>query len=185
MASLTAPAIVTVGSYYDFMVPLMAAHLFCFFFGILADDTPPVGLAAYAAAAIAKSPPIPTGIQGFTYDIRTAILPFMFIFNHDLILHNVHSWSQGFLIFSMACMGNFAFAAATQGWFITRNRFYEIPLFLLVTLIMMRPDLIADSLGVPHEQRYWTYIIGLAVFGIIYLVQRLRTSRSSKSATVK
>ena len=65
----------------DFIVPLMAAHLFCFYFGILADDTPPVGLAAYAAAAIAKSPPIPTGIQGFMYDIRTAILPFMFIFN--------------------------------------------------------------------------------------------------------
>ncbi|MGD8271411.1 MAG: TRAP transporter permease, partial [Desulfobacterales bacterium] len=75
MASLTAPAIVTIGGMQGFIVPLMAAHLFCFYFGILADDTPPVGLAAYAAAAIAKSPPIPTGLQGFMYDIRTAILP--------------------------------------------------------------------------------------------------------------
>ena len=81
MASLTAPVIVEVGGSMDFIVPLMSAHLFCFYFGILADDTPPVGLAAYAAAAIAKSPPIPTGLQGFMYDIRTAILPFMFIFN--------------------------------------------------------------------------------------------------------
>ena len=99
MASLTAPAIVTIGGMQGFVVPLMSAHLFCFYFGILADDTPPVGLAAYAAAAIAKSPPIATGMQGFMYDIRTAILPFMFIFNSDLILHNVISWPQGILIF--------------------------------------------------------------------------------------
>jgi TRAP transporter 4TM/12TM fusion protein len=99
MASLTAPAIVEIGGFNDFIVPLMSAHLFCFYFGILADDTPPVGLAAYAAAAIAKSPPIATGIQGFMYDIRTAILPFMFIFNSDLILHNVNSWPQGILDF--------------------------------------------------------------------------------------
>jgi len=174
MASLTAPAIVTIGGYYDFVVPLMAAHLFCFFFGILADDTPPVGLAAYAAAAIAKSPPIPTGIQGFMYDIRTAILPFMFIFNPDLILHNVNSWLQGFLIFAMACFGNFAFASATQGWLIAKNRIYELPLLLGVTLVLMRPDLIAKWLNIPHGQRYWTYPIGMALFGLVYLMQRPR-----------
>jgi TRAP transporter 4TM/12TM fusion protein len=127
MASLTAPAIVEIGGFNDFIVPLMSAHLFCFYFGILADDTPPVGLAAYAAAAIAKSPPIATGIQGFMYDIRTAILPFMFIFNSDLILHNVNSWPQGILIFVMACFGNFAFASATQGWFVARNKIWEVP----------------------------------------------------------
>jgi TRAP transporter 4TM/12TM fusion protein len=174
MASLTAPVIVEVGGYMDFIVPLMAAHLFCFYFGILADDTPPVGLAAYAAAAIAKSPPIPTGLQGFMYDIRTAILPFMFIFNADLILHNINSWPQGLLIFLMACMGNFAFASATQGWFVAKNRFYELPLFLFVTLNLMRPELIAGWIGLPYDQRYWTYLIGLAVFGLIYLLQRPR-----------
>jgi TRAP transporter 4TM/12TM fusion protein len=178
MASLTAPAIVTIGGYYNFIVPLMAAHLFCFFFGILADDTPPVGLAAYAAAAIAKSPPIATGIQGFMYDIRTAILPFMFIFNPDLILHNVDSWLQGFLIFAMACFGNFAFASATQGWLIARNRIYEIPLLLCVTLVLMRPDLIARWLHIPHGQRYWTYLIGMALFGLVYLMQKPRRSKA-------
>jgi len=174
MASLTAPAIVEIGALNDFIVPLMAAHLFCFYFGILADDTPPVGLAAYAAAAIAKSPPIPTGIQGFMYDIRTAILPFMFIFNTDLILHNVNSWPQGLLIFFMACLGNFAFASATQGWFVARNKIWEIPIFLCVTLSMMRPDLVAELLGLPHSQRYWTYLIGLVIFGLLYLMQRPR-----------
>ena len=179
MASLTAPAIVEIGSYSDFIVPLMAAHLFCFYFGILADDTPPVGLAAYAAAAIAKSPPIPTGLQGFMYDIRTAILPFMFIFNSDLILHNITSWPQGILIFVMACVGNFAFASATQGWFVCRNKFWEIPIFLSVTLTLLRPDLISSWIGIPHDQRYWAYPIGLAIFGLLYLMQRPRIPKTA------
>ncbi len=182
MASLTAPVIVELGAYMDFVVPLMAAHLFCFYFGILADDTPPVGLAAYAAAAIAKSPPIPTGLQGFMYDIRTAILPFMFIFNTDLILHNINSWPQGILIFLMACLGNFAFASATQGWFVARNRSYEILILLSVTLVLMRPDLIAGWFGVPHGQRYWMYGIGLAIFGLLYMLQRPRRPKVLRAA---
>ena len=181
MASLTAPVIVEVGANMDFIVPLMAAHLFCFYFGILADDTPPVGLAAYAAAAIAKSPPIPTGLQGFMYDIRTAILPFMFIFNSDLILHNVNSWLQGILIFLMACVGNFAFASATQGWFVARNKIWEIPLFLFITLNLMRPDLIAKWIGLDHSQRYWTYLIGLVVFGLVWLMQRPRRPKEQNA----
>ena len=179
MASLTAPAIVAIGGLQGFIVPLMTAHLFCFYFGILADDTPPVGLAAYAAAAIAKSPPVPTGLQGFMYDIRTAILPFMFIFNADLILHKISSWPQGLLIFAMACVGNFAFASATQGWFVTKNRIYELPLFLFVTLNLMRPDLIARWLGIAQEKRYWTYLIGLALYGFLYLIQWRRTPKTA------
>jgi TRAP transporter 4TM/12TM fusion protein len=174
MASLTAPAMVHIAHGQGFMVPLMAAHLFCFYFGILADDTPPVGLAAYAAAAIAKSPPIPTGVQGFMYDIRTAILPFMFIFNSDLILHNIYSWPLGLLIFAMACIGNFAFASATQGWFVAKNRFYEIPLFLSITLTMMRPGMVASWVGLPYEQRYWVCFIGLGVFALLYFLQKPR-----------
>lgn len=183
MASLTAPLIVELGSEMGFVVPLMAAHLFCFFFGILADDTPPVGLAAYAAAAIAKSPPIPTGLQGFMYDIRTAILPFMFIFNSDLILHNINSWSVAFLIFAMACIGNFAFASATQGWFIARNKFYEIPLLLAVTFTLMRPDAVARWFGIPHSQRYWMYLAGLGIFCLVYVLQRPRRPSIAKIET--
>jgi TRAP transporter 4TM/12TM fusion protein len=178
MASLTAPVIVEIAGFSDFIVPLMSAHLFCFYFGILADDTPPVGLAAYAAAAIAKSPPIATGLQGFMYDIRTAILPFMFIFNSDLILHNISSWPQAILIFIMACLGNFAFASATQGWYFTKNKFWEVPIFLMATLVLMRPDLIASWVGLPHDQRYWTYLIGLAIMGLLYLMQRPRIQKA-------
>ena len=174
VSTLMAPVIVNLGARSGLLVPLIAAHLFVFFFGILADDTPPVGLAAFAAAGISGGDPIRTGIQGFGYDIRTAVLPFIFIFNTELILHNITSWTQGFLIFLMACIGNFAFASATQGWFVARNRIWEVPLFLAVTFIMFRPDQIAIWLGVHQDQRYWCYLIGLALYGVIYLIQRPR-----------
>ena len=172
MAALTAPIIVEVGGANGFIVPLMAAHLFCFYFGILADDTPPVGLAAYAAAAIAKSPPIPTGIQGFLYDIRTAMIAVMFIFNHDLILDGINSWSMAILIFTMACIGNFAFAGATQGWFTHKNTWYEIPFFLLVAFIMMQPGYSAQFVGL--ENKYFMYVIGLFIYAAIYFNQARR-----------
>jgi TRAP transporter 4TM/12TM fusion protein len=172
MAALTAPAIVTIGADNGFIVPLMAAHLFCFYFGILADDTPPVGLAAYAAAAIAKSPPIPTGIQGFLYDIRTALIAFMFIFNYDLILHNINSWGLAILIFIAACIGNFAFASATQGWVTWNNKWYEVPFLLIIAFIMMQPGVVANWIGVPNK--HLMYIPGIAIFSAIFLLQRRR-----------
>ncbi len=175
MASLTAPIIVNVGGANGFIVPLMAAHLFCFYFGILADDTPPVGLASYAAAALARSDPIPTGIQGFMYDIRTSILPFMFIFNSDLILHNINSWPIGIMIFLTACIGTCAFASATQGWFFTKNKWYDLVLLLVATLIMFRPDLLAEYINLPH--RYLAYPIGIALIAAIYYNQRRRVGR--------
>jgi TRAP transporter 4TM/12TM fusion protein len=180
MAALTAPIIVEVGAVNGFIVPLMAAHLFCFYFGILADDTPPVGLAAYAAAAIAKSPPIPTGIQGFMYDIRTALIAIMFIFNHDLILYNINSWGLAILIFTMACVGNFAFAAATQGWFTHKNSWFELPFFLLVAALMMQPAAMARLVGL--DNKYMMYIAGLVVFAGIYLNQLRRKKADAKLA---
>jgi TRAP-type uncharacterized transport system fused permease subunit len=98
----------------------------------LADDTPPVGLAAYAAAAIAESDPIPTGIQGFLYDIRTSCIAFMFVFNPELILHNINSWPQGIMIFIMCLIGMSSFECFAQGWCLTKNKLYEIPFFLRV-----------------------------------------------------
>lgn len=174
MASLTAKALVDLAAWHEFHIPLMAAHLFCFYFGILADDTPPVGLAAYAASAIAKSRPIPTGIQGFLYDIRTAIIPFMFVMNPDIILYNINSWPLAILIFAMTATGACAFAAATQGWFVARNRPHETVLLLLSTFILMRPDYVSALLTGGTNLRYWMYPIGLVVLIIIYFLQRTR-----------
>jgi TRAP transporter 4TM/12TM fusion protein len=173
MASLTAPIIVEVGAAYGFVVPLMAAHLFCFYFGILADDTPPVGLASYAAAALAESEPIPTGIQGFLYDLRTAVIPFMFIFNTDLILHGVTSWPQGLLIFVMAVLGAFAFTSAVQGYLLRPNRWFEVPLLLVTALILFNPSALPSLAGPVAGSAYGFYGVGLVLFAGVVLWQRV------------
>ena len=178
MASLTAPIIVQVSTVYGFFVPLIAAHLFCFYFGILADDTPPVGLAAYAAAAIAKSDPIPTGIQGFFYDLRTAVIPFMFIFNTDLILYGIDSWPLGILIFAMAVLAAFAFTSALQGFFITKNKWYEVPLFLTAALILFNPGVISSLLKLSPGNKYFFYILGLVIFAGVAILQKFRIKRA-------
>jgi len=169
MASLTVPVILQLGEDYGLVIPVIAAHLFCFFFGILADDTPPVGLAAYAASAIAKSDPIRTGIQGFTYDIRTALLPFMFVFNSDLLLIGITSLWHVVVIFITGVLAMFAFAALTQNFFIAKNRIYESILLAGVTLILLRPYLFMEYLH--FGNKFLWYVIGAALFGFIYMIQ--------------
>ncbi|TKF34343.1 TRAP transporter fused permease subunit [Vibrio kanaloae] len=139
VSTLMAPVIVTLGAAHGLIIPLIAVHLFVFYFGILADDTPPVGLAAFAAAAIAKSDPIRTGIQGFTYDIRTAILPFMFIFNTQLLLMGIDSWWHLALTILSSVTAVLIFAAATQGWWFTKNKWWETILLLVLTFSFFRP----------------------------------------------
>lgn len=147
MATLTAPIIYNLGQSFGYGFPLLAAHLFVFFFGILADDTPPVGLAAYAAAAIARSDPIQTGIQGFVYDMRTAILPFMYIFNTKLLLFGVSSWAEGVWIFISALIGMLAFAAGTQGYVLVAANWIERIVLLGVAFLLIKPDLQTDIAG--------------------------------------
>ncbi|MDB1122278.1 TRAP transporter permease [Vibrio algarum] len=139
VSTLMAPVIVTLGAAHGLIIPLIAVHLFVFYFGILADDTPPVGLAAFAAAAIAKSDPIRTGIQGFTYDIRTAILPFMFVFNTQLLLMGIDTWWHLFLTVMSSIIAMLIFSAATQGWWFIKNKWWETLLLLLLTFTFFRP----------------------------------------------
>ncbi|MCK5554125.1 MAG: TRAP transporter permease [Deltaproteobacteria bacterium] len=183
MATLTAPIIVTLGADAGLVVPLIAAHLFVFFFGILADDTPPVGLAAFAASAIAKSSPIKTGIQGFTYDIRTAILPFMFIFNTEILLIGVKSVWHAVWIFITCVAAMFAFANATQNWFIVRNRWYEGVLLIGVALIILRPDVAVNKLGLSPDLRVLVPLGGLILYGIIFLLQKPRARAAIAETT--
>ncbi len=138
VSSLMAPVIVVLGAKSGLIVPLIAVHLFVFYFGILADDTPPVGLAAFAAAAISKGDPIKTGIQGFTYDIRTALLPFLFIFNTELLLIDVTPMKAVF-VFVVAVIAMMLFASATQGYMFTRNRKWESVALLLIAFTLFRP----------------------------------------------
>lgn len=152
VSSLMAPVVVSLGAVHGLIVPLIAVHLFVFYFGILADDTPPVGLAAYAAAAIAKGDPIKTGLQGFGYDIRTAILPFMFIFNTQLLLIDIGSPAELCLTILSALGAMLVFAAATQGYWLIRTRWYETLALLLVAFTLFRPGFWWDQIWPEYHQ---------------------------------
>jgi TRAP transporter 4TM/12TM fusion protein len=153
VSTLMAPVIVTLGAANGLLVPLIAVHLFVFYFGILADDTPPVGLAAYAAAAISGGDPIRTGVQGFIYDIRTAILPFMFIFNTQLLLIGLTGWINLLITIFSAITAMLVFAAATQGFWFTRTRWWETILLLLVTFTLFRPGFWWDRIYPGTEEQ--------------------------------
>ena len=150
VSSLMAPVIVALGAKSGLIVPLIAVHLFVFYFGILADDTPPVGLAAFAAAAISGGDPIKTGLQGFAYDIRTALLPFLFIFNTELLLIDV-SLPKAIFVFIVATIAMMLFAAATQRWFLTRNRIWESLALLLIAFTLFRPGFWLDQISPPYK----------------------------------
>ena len=150
VSALLAPVIVTLGQQNGLIVPLIAVHLFVFFFGIMADVTPPVGLASFAAAAVSGGDPIRTGFQAFYYSLRTAALPFLFIFNTDLLLIDVSLW-HGIVIFIIATFAMLIFAAATQGWLVVRNRWYENVLLLLVAFTLFRPGFWMDIIHDPYQ----------------------------------
>ncbi|MFC4667377.1 TRAP transporter permease [Seohaeicola nanhaiensis] len=150
VSALLAPVIVTLGQQNGLIVPLIAVHLFVFYFGIMADVTPPVGLASFAAAAVSGGDPIKTGVVAFFYSLRTAALPFLFIFNTDLLLINV-DWAHGIFIFIVATAAMLLFAAATQGWFLVSSRFYESIALLLVAFTLFRPGFWMDMIYPPFD----------------------------------
>ncbi|WP_108482723.1 TRAP transporter permease [Oceaniglobus ichthyenteri] len=149
VSALLAPVIVTLGQQNGLIVPLIAVHLFVFYFGIMADVTPPVGLASFAAAAVSGGDPIRTGVVAFFYSLRTAALPFLFIFNTELLLINV-TLIQGIFVFIVATVAMLLFAAATQGWFLARNRFYETIVLLLIAFTLFRPGFWMDMVSAPY-----------------------------------
>ncbi|HBZ93157.1 TRAP transporter permease [Pseudomonas sp. UBA7530] len=150
VSSLLAPVVVALGQQNGLIVPLIAVHLFVFYFGIMADVTPPVGLASFAAAAVSKGDPIKTGLVAFFYSLRTAALPFLFIFNTDLLLIDVDFW-HGVIIFIVATIAMLIFAAGTQGFFLVRSRLYESVLLLLVAFTLFRPGFWMDMLHDPYQ----------------------------------
>ncbi|HIC81544.1 MAG TPA: DUF3394 domain-containing protein, partial [Kiloniellaceae bacterium] len=129
----------------------IAVHLFVFYFGIIADVTPPVGLASFAAAAVSGGDPIKTGFVAFFYSLRTAALPFLFIFNTDLLLINV-GWAGGIVVFIVATAAMLIFAAATQGFLLARNRVYETVLLLLIAFTLFRPGFWMDMVSPPTQE---------------------------------
>jgi TRAP transporter 4TM/12TM fusion protein len=153
MATLMAPVVVELGAQSGLVIPLIAVHMFVFYYGIMADITPPVGLATFAAAAISGEDPIKTGIQGVTYAMRTAVLPFMFVFNPLLLLIDVEGWGELILVVGGATLASLTFAAATMRWMRVRATWTEVVLLLLVTFMLFRPDYFMDYVAPKYESR--------------------------------
>lgn len=184
MATLTAPVIVQLGTDAGLVFPLIAAHLFVFYFGILADDTPPVGLAAYAGAAIARSDPIRTGIQGFTYDMRTAILPFIFLFNNELLMIAGVTETGGIIwlddpfrigwVFLSGLIAMFAFASAVQGQLVERCNLLERLILLAVAATTFKAAVIEAHLPLGPTT---IQVIGIGVYFAMIAFQTVRAKR--------
>ncbi len=139
VASIMAGVVMELGKQHGLIVPAIAIHMFVFYFGIMADVTPPVGLASFAAAAISKGDPIKTGFQAFIYSTRTAILPFFFIFNNELLLIGIDGFLHGLFVFIYASIGLLLFSAGTQGYFLTNSKLYESAILMLIAVMIFIP----------------------------------------------
>jgi TRAP transporter 4TM/12TM fusion protein len=160
MATLCAPALVALGQAQGLVIPIIAVHLFVFYFGILADDTPPVGLAAYAAAGIARADPFRTGLQAFSLDMRTFLLPYMFITAPAMLLINT-TWSEAAWIFVTATVGMYGLAGAMQGYFVTEARWWERLVLFVAAICLVKPG-------------FYTDLAGFAGMSAVYAAQRRR-----------
>lgn len=160
MATLMAPALV------QLEVPLLAAHLFVFYFGILADTTPPVGLGAYVAAGIARAGPIRTSIEGFKFSITAFIIPFMFVYNPQLILLVDWEWPELIWLVASGMVGVYALAVMKEGWWITRANAIERILMTFAAVLLIQPSI-------------WVDIAGFGVMGGVYVFQMWKVRREA------
>ncbi|WP_439519228.1 TRAP transporter permease [Hydrogenophaga sp.] len=159
VATLMAPVVVELGAQSGLIIPLIAVHLFVFYYGIMGDITPPVGLATFAAAAISGEDAIETGVQGAVYALRTVILPFIWIFNPQLLLINVHGWGELIRLVLACTLATLLFAAVTMNWFRVKSRWWETVLLSVAVVLLFRPDFFMDRIApeyrlVPASQVY-------------------------------
>ena len=144
VATLMVPVVVEVGSNAGLVLPLIAVHLYVFYFGLMADVTPPVALAAYAAAGISKGDPFKTGVQAFVYSIRTAILPLIFVFNLDLLLIDVTSVPEAIMIFIISLIAILCFTSISFRWMLAPLSWLEIGLLAFACVGLFLPDIIME-----------------------------------------
>ncbi len=164
MATIMAPALLAMSP----GTPIIAIHLFVFYFGILADGTPPVCLAAYAAAGIAGADPFKTGVEAFKLDMRTFLLPYMFITAPQMLLQNTNAFEAGW-IFITASVGMYALAGSMQGFFMDKDTWYERLILFVAAVGLVKPG-------------FYTDIVGLAGVGMIYWIQKRRVKLMAVTA---
>ncbi|WP_040907218.1 TRAP transporter permease [Youngiibacter fragilis] len=159
MATITAPIVVQMG------VPLLAAHMFVFYFGIVADITPPVALAAYAGSAIAKSDPFKTGVTATRLAITAFIVPYIFAFNPEMLLIDTTA-IEVVRIAITSLIGIFGVAAGMEGFMFTNMKMWERAIIIVGGLMLIDPNLLTDLAGVA--------IIGMMVLSQVAKSKKLK-----------
>ena len=166
MAATCAPILVRMG------VPMVAAHFFVFYFGIVADITPPVALAAYAGSAIAKSDPMKTGVNATKLAIAAFIVPYIFAYSPALLFENISGWWEVAQITVSALLGIFAIAASLNG-FLYKKIHWVLRLALAIGgLGMMIPGTLTD-------------VVGLALVAAVIIYQKLRAKKNSAPQVIE
>ncbi|MBA3596584.1 MAG: TRAP transporter permease [Methylibium sp.] len=151
VATLMAPVVVELGARSGLVIPLIAVHLFVFYYGIMGDITPPVGLATFAASAISGEDAIATGVQGAVYALRTVILPFIWIFNPQLLLIDVHGGFELMRVVLACTVAMLLFTAVTMNWFRVKSHWWETALLVVAVVLLFRPDYFMDRLTPAHR----------------------------------
>jgi TRAP-type uncharacterized transport system fused permease subunit len=157
LATMAAPALLRLD------VPLMAAHLFILYFGIMADVTPPVALTAYAGAGIAGSKPMQTGWTALKLSLAGFLIPYIFVYSQDLLLLNT-TVGRAIFAFASACLGVFALAYSIQNFMIMKTNIIERVALFAAAIALINPGAYSD-------------ITGVAVLIGVYLWQRYRKKK--------
>lgn len=165
MAIITAPALAPFLTHYDTTTSMLIAHMFVFYYGILADVTPPVALAAYAGSGIAGSEPFKTGFTAFRLALAGFLVPFVFVYNPILLGVNF-VLSLAIIAYITAIIGVIFLGASNVGFFVTKLNFYERILLFISAILLIAPGLKTD-------------LIGFAIGGSIYLMQRIKNKKNS------
>jgi TRAP transporter 4TM/12TM fusion protein len=152
VSTLLANVIYTCSAAHGLAIPILAVHLFCLYFGVMADATPPVALAAFAASGISGGDPFRTGVQGFIYELRTAVLPFVFLFNQEILLFNIQSVPHFLWVLLTSALACMAFASVTQRHMFIKTRWWEIILLLFAVISLFRPDIVQDRIYPPYTE---------------------------------
>jgi len=167
-ATISAPALVALD------VPPIAAHLFVFYFGIVADITPPVALAAFAGAGIAGGQPMKTGLNATRLGIAAYIVPYMMVYNPILVLVNTGGYSTPIFVLMViksavtAIIGMVGLATGFTRYFKTNCKIWESIILIIAGLMLVEPGTVTD-------------IAGGAMMVAIYLIQKRRVAKAAVS----
>lgn len=163
-STIAAPILVQLG------VPVLAAHMFVFYFGIIADVTPPVALAAFAGAGIAKADPMKTGVHASKLAIAAFLIPYIFVLSPSLLLIDT-TVPKVLMMMCTSLIGMTAVAASLSGYLLTNTKWADRLLFFFGGIMLIDPQLITD-------------LIGIGMLAIAMIIQKLRLKKDRVSANI-